>query len=363
VRVVILGATGNFGRRIALALQSESAIVLIAASRRGGDAASTARMSWAKLDIDNPDFPAALSALRPELVIHCVGPFQGQDYRVARATLQASAHYLDLADGRAFVAGFAKANDAEAVAADRLALSGASTLPALSAAVVDALSSRLDSLTSIEIAIAPAQRAPRGAATLEGVFGYLGKPFFWLREGRWVKAYGWQELERVVFDFGARWAAACDVPDLELLPQRYRSVRSVQFRAALELSVEHYALWFAAALRRAGMPLPMERWAVPLDRLASRLDRFGSACGGMLVTVGGVDAAGALRRLTWHITAPDNHGPEIPCMAAILLTRRIVRGEIRARGAHACMGFLTLADFEPELARWSMHTRIEEAPG
>jgi hypothetical protein len=47
-------------------------------------------------------------------------------------------------------------------------------------------------------------------------------------------------------------------------------------------------------------------------------------------------------------------------MAAILLARRIARGDVAERGAHACMTFLTLDDFEPEFARWNIRTRIED---
>jgi hypothetical protein len=64
----------------------------------------------------------------------------------------------------------------------------------------------------------------------------------------------------------------------------------------------------------------------------------------------------------WHITADNNRGPEIPCMAAILTARKLARGEITVTGAHPCMGFLDLADFEPEFARWGMTTVIEEHP-
>ena len=42
------------------------------------------------LDIDAADFGARLAELSPGLVIHCVGPFQGQDYRVAMAALAAA---------------------------------------------------------------------------------------------------------------------------------------------------------------------------------------------------------------------------------------------------------------------------------
>jgi hypothetical protein len=67
----------------------------------------------------------------------------------------------------------------------------------------------------------------------------------------------------------------------------------------------------------------------------------------------------SLRR-TWQLSAPALNGPEVPCMAAILLARRIARGALAVRGAHACMTYLTLDDFEPEFARWDIRTRIED---
>jgi hypothetical protein len=351
MRVVVIGGLGNFGARICRALEDSAGIEVIASSRSAG----------ARLDIGSDEFAGDLRKLTPGIVIHCAGPFQGQGYRVAAASLAAEAHYLDLADGRQFVARFREQNDASARAADRIALSGASTLPALSSAVIDSLRGRFRQIEQIHITIAPGQRAPRGGATLAGVFSYAGKPFKWLRKGKWSDAWGWQELCRIHIDgIGTRWAAACDVPDLELLPARYPCVQTVLFHAALELGVQHVALWCAAGLRRAGVPLPIESWAGPLDRVASWLDAFGSERGGMLVSVTGEKVDGGKARIEWHLVAEANHGPEIPCMAAILLARKLSRGEISERGAHPCMGFLTLPDFEPEFARWKMRTKFEE---
>jgi hypothetical protein len=360
MRTVVLGASGNFGARIVRALKGDRALELIAAGRtaKGGDAIDGSRT--AALDIRAADFATGLRALAPQLVIHCAGPFQGQDYHVARAALAAGAQYLDLADGREFVAGFAAGNSEAALAADRLAICGASTLPALSSAVIEALRESLVCIQDIEIAIAPGQRAPRGAATLEAVFSYLGRPFPWITNGRWERAWGWQELRRIQFDVGTRWTAACDVPDLALLPQHYAGVRTVTFRAALEVGTQHFALWLLAAMRRAGLPLAVERWAVGLDALASLLDVFGSDRGAMRVSIVGTGADGVRRRRTWQLSAEANHGPEIPCMASILLARKLARGELRACGAYPCIGFLSLADFEQEFARWAIRTRVEE---
>jgi hypothetical protein len=49
-------------------------------------------------------------------------------------------------------------------------------------------------------------------------------------------------------------------------------------------------------------------------------------------------------------------------MAAILLTRKIARGEVAARGAMPCVGLLTLNEFAPEFARWDMRASVEEHP-
>ncbi|MGH8631813.1 MAG: saccharopine dehydrogenase, partial [Burkholderiales bacterium] len=178
----------------------------------------------------------------------------------------------------------------------------------------------------------------------------------------WRDAWGWQELTRVRFEgLGLRWAAACDVPDLALFPQRYPDVKTVEFRAALELGIQQFALWIAAALRRAGLPLPVERMARPLRRAALLLDRFGTDRGGMLVSVTGIRADGSRGRVEWHLTAEANHGPEIPCMATTLLAGKLASGETAQRGALPCIGLLPLAEFESQFARWRISTGIEES--
>jgi saccharopine dehydrogenase-like NADP-dependent oxidoreductase len=356
MRAIVLGGMGNFGARICRALATDSAIECIAASR-----SAKAGPRNATLDLNAPDFAERLAALRPGLVIHCAGPFQGQDYRVAQAACAAGAHYIDLSDGRDFVAGFAAALDARAAAAGICAVSGASSVPGLSSAVVDRLACGFALIEEIQIAIAPGQQAPRGPATMQAVFSYAGAPIRCWRQGRWQEAHGWQDLRVLHFEgLGTRWAAACDVPDLALFPQRYAGVKTVEFRAALELKSQHAVLWAAAALRRIGLPLALARHADWLNRVSDRLlDRFGSPHGGMLVRVSGARPDGRSGVSTWTLLAPDGNGPEIPCMAALLLTKRLALGVLNTRGAIPCMGLLTLDDFKPYFAQWDMRTTIE----
>jgi hypothetical protein len=329
---------------------------VIATGRNARARPAGSKIEFARLDIDELGFASALKGLRPDLVIHCAGPFQSQDYRVALKALACGAHYIDLADGREFVAGFTAAVQSAAEEVGRLAVTGASTLPALSSAVIDSMQESDGGIRSIEIFIAPGQQAPRGVATMAAVLGYAGKPFRWWRDGAWQAAHGWQELKVEQFSFGRRLSAACDVPDLALLPARYRQVKTVTFRAALEVSVQHRALWLLAAVRRIGVPIPIAQWAGGLNRLGDGFNRFGSGAGGMKVRVTDMSS----RTREWELVAKDNHGPEIPCMAAVLLALKFRDGGLVGAGAKVCMGMISLQEFESEFARWNISTRMSE---
>ncbi|MDT4847588.1 hypothetical protein FQZ97_816500 [compost metagenome] len=155
-----------------------------------------------------------------------------------------------------------------------------------------------------------------------------------------------------------RRAALCDIPDLELFPSHYQVKESVMFRAALEVPLSQTAFAGLAALRRWGL-LPRPQALAPwLLRGAPLFDRWGSALGGMSVEVTGLDALGQPAQARWDIAADNDHGPEIPCMAAILLARRLARGNGPAPGAHTATGLLALDEFAPEFARWDMVTDI-----
>src|SRR5271169_1218490 len=109
MRVVVIGGLGNFGARICRRLGSESGIEVIASSRHAIGVSQSACFETARLDICSSAFASELQSLKPDLVVHCAGPFQGQDYRVALASLACGANYIDIADGREFVVGFASA--------------------------------------------------------------------------------------------------------------------------------------------------------------------------------------------------------------------------------------------------------------
>lgn len=366
--MLVLGGYGNFGARICRALSGDPSIELLIGGRDLSRALALANAvgggaQGIVIDLGAPGFAQALQALGVQLVIHSAGPFQQQDYAVAVAAAQAGAHYIDLADGRRFVCDFGGALDARFREIGRMAISGASTVPALSSAVVDHLCAGWQQIDAIDICIAPAQTAPRGQATLAAVLHYCGEPIDVWAQGRWQTQLGWTHPESVSFArMRPRKGALCDVPDLELFPQHYGVAQRVMFRAALEVGLAQRGLAMLAALRSTGLIARPTRLAGFLNSAARALDVWGTSTGGMVVRVDGIDATHRHVARAWHVTAANDHGPEIPCMASIQLARKLARGESMPTGAYACMGRLRLADFEPEFARWGMVTdTVDEA--
>jgi NAD(P)-dependent dehydrogenase (short-subunit alcohol dehydrogenase family) len=349
-RVLILGAYGFFGQRIAESLARTPGVELILAGRNADKATALAyqlglRAEQARaLDATDPKLGAMLRKLGVNTVLHTAGPFQGQQYHVARAAIEARSNYLDLADGRAFVAGISTL-DAAARAAGVCVFSGVSSLPALSAAVIDQHVTHFARLESIAIGISSGAKLP-GIATLRGVLGYCGKPFRVWENGAWALAHGW--MDRRTFGFpkpvGARLFGRCDVPDLELLPARYPTARTVSFHAGFVSETCHKALEWIASQVRQGRIKSALTFATPLYWVARRLEPMLPDRGGMFIRMHGPDDDGRPRTLTWQLLAYDNHGPHIPCGPSIAMVRKLARGEMPEPGARPCMGELTVKE-------------------
>lgn len=369
--IVVLGATGHFGKRIAQRIVNESNIRLIVTSREIGKVDLLAQdlagldpskeIQAAVLDQASADFESDLADLNPYIVIHTAGPYQRQDYRVAEACIACGSHYVDLADGRAFVDQFSRLNDL-AVRRAVLLVSGASTLPGLSSAVLNDFKSRFEKIEEIEISIAPAHETPRGMGTVSAVLSYCGKPFNVLENGEWLTRYGWQDLKSFRYpELGWRLGGACDVPDLRLFPKYQNEVKTVTFHASLEAKWEQIALWLMAWAVRLRIVSDWSRYARSFQRVSQRFTNLGSDRGGMHIRLRGLAQHGRPYAVTWYLTAYQNHGPEIPCTPALIIARRLASGQLKTRGAVPCIGLFTLADFDQEMSEYQVYWKIEES--
>ena len=203
MKILVLGGTGHFGERICRRLAGEPNTNLVITSRTQSTAQSLAselesihsgyKVSAESLDISSSTFKRDLENIAPDIVVHTAGPYQGQNYQVAEACIAIKSHYIDLADGREFVECFKQLNDA-AKQSDVLAVTGASTLPGLSSAVIDRFRHEFQSFHTVSSSIAPAHQTPRGPGTISAVLSYCGKPFPVLQNGEFITSHGWQDL-------------------------------------------------------------------------------------------------------------------------------------------------------------------------
>jgi saccharopine dehydrogenase-like NADP-dependent oxidoreductase len=362
--VLVLGGYGFFGGRICETLVGSPGIHLLIGGRDLAKAQAAANQlglnieQGIAIDAQAADLSQRLIALQVDTLIHTAGPFQGQDYAVARAAITAGANYIDLADGRDFVAGITELDE---LARERgvFVTSGASSLPALSSAVVDRYLHRFARLDSINSGIGSGARAP-GLATMKGVFGYCGKPFQQLKAGRWQATYGWLDLQRYRFPkpIGARYLGSCDVPDLVLFPKRYTSVQTVTFHAGFASAPGHLFVWAASQLVRFGLLSSLAQWVTPLHKISQWLEPFVSDKGGMFVQLKGIATDDQPLALVWHLVAAQNQGPHIPCGASIALAQKLTRGEALPHGAMPCMGLLSVEEYLAALSEFD----VQELP-
>ncbi len=353
-KVLILGGYGNFGQRIATRLVKAGITVIIAGRNKEKAEALATKLNAEAAAFDvNKELDSQLKALKPKVVINTCGPFQKTNYSVAKTCIENGVHYIDLADGRDFVNGIS-ALDAEAKANNVLAVSGASTVPGLSSAVLEKFKDEFLEISSLVYGITPGQKASRGLATTQGILTYLGKPLKAVAGNK--TRYGWQDIYRQEYPvLGKRWMANCDIPDLDLFPQRY-GIKFIQFSAGMENTFLHLSIWAVSWLKRLGWPVKLENYADTLLRLSHLFDIFGTADGGMHVIIQGKNKQGQPLTRKWFIIAKNGDGPQIPCVPAIILAKKIISGEFTSTGAIPCMGLVDLKDYMEELKEFEIES-------
>lgn len=350
LRVLILGATGVFGSRMVerIARESGFSLILAARNRLKLEALAARYCPDAGIRVIDRDQIQPGDAVDADVIVDMAGPFQNSGVGVIRAAVSARVHYVDLADGRDFVARIGQFDEA-AREAGLVVVSGASSIPALSHAVIDRLTTGWQRIDLIKVGIFPGNRAPRGLAVVQSILSYAGKPVRVFRDGRWQQLPGWGVTHRwLLKGVGNRWASICDTPDQDLLVARYHPTKSAEFFAGVELSVMHLGLALLCLPVRLGLIRSLYPAAKFLLRIAVWLRPFGSDRGGMAVIVSGIDSAGLAAQRVWQLEATGEAGPYVPVLPCLAMLRRLRDGVPMKPGAYACAGLLTLDEMDAD---------------
>jgi saccharopine dehydrogenase-like NADP-dependent oxidoreductase len=361
--VIVVGASGVFGRRLVEQLVACGVSSLVLAGRRV-DTLKALKLAIAPLaevlvlDRLKPE-PDGLIRCRGGVLIDAAGPFQNSGMQLIEACIAAGVNYIDLADARDFVTRVPSL-DAQAKAAGVFVISGASTTPALSHAVIEHFTEGWQSIHSIFVGITPGNRAPRGEAVVRAILSYAGAPFTMFANGGWREVTGWSGNERrAIPGIGSRNFVHCETPDQDLLVQRFQPKASAVFKAGLELGIMHHGLRVLAWLRSIRVLNNLVTLTPALLIAANVLKIFGTDKGGMLVEVKGKDATGKPSIAVWSLLAEQGVGPNVPGMPALAL---VLKRDKLKPGARAAAGEVALAEVLPHFARLGIITSRRITP-
>ncbi|HZQ00454.1 MAG TPA: DUF4166 domain-containing protein [Reyranella sp.] len=372
--VLIVGGYGTFGGRLVELLESESRLSLIVAGRSLdraktyclGRSHAKATLVPAVFDRDG-EVAAELIRLQPDILVDASGPFQAYGaapYRLVEACIRTRTNYLDLADGSDFVDGIG-AFDVEATRAGVWILSGVSSFPVLTAAVVRSISRDMARVDAIHGGIAPSPFAGVGLNVVRAIAGYAGQRVKLKRNGRFVTGCPLTENMRFTISPPGKMPlhdtlfSLVDVPDLRALNDLWPDARTVWMGAGPVPEILHRALIALAWLVRLGV-VPSLSPLARLFHLASNRLTWGEHRGGMFVRVRGTSPTGEPVERIWHMVAEGDDGPLIPSMAVEALVRRALDGKTPLPGARASLRELELEDYQALFASRTIYTGVSE---
>lgn len=355
-RIMLVGATGFFGARLAGHLARIDDIELLVTSRtlaRAEALASKVRNTSTIIPIafDRNDRDAAdkIRQIKPWLVIDASGPFQSASYELAQTAIAAGAHWIDLADAQDYLLGFAEALDESARRVGVTAYAGASSTPALSTAVVADLTKSWRRTDTIDITIAPAGNADVGQAVISAILHYAGIPIATFRDGSPTTVIGWGNVKRCrMQELGSRYLSPVETVDAILMPRRFDVASRVAFYAALDSRLEQFGMVMLANLKKRRLLKSLFHLAPWLQRARRLTRRFASDRGGMTVTCNGIDANGKAATAQWRLIAKQGTGPHVPVLPALALTRRLLKDDA-APGARTACEDLDVGEIENEM--------------
>jgi hypothetical protein len=300
--------------------------------------------------LNRKDIALALAEQSIDLVVDASGPFQNygvNQYQVIEACIETRVSYLDFADAADFVFGISQF-DEQAQQAGIFILSGVSSFPVLTAAVLREIAKSMD-IVSVEGGIAPSPYAGIGLNVMRAVIGYAGTPVKLTREGRKDHGVGLAESRRYTIAVPGELPlrnlrfSLVDVPDLQVIPPEYKALRDIWMGAGPVPEILHRILNLLAKTRsKLGLPS-----LTPLSRFfyfVLNLMKFGEHRGGMYVHACGIRNGLRVER-SWHLIADGDDGPFIPSMAIEAIIRKMLRGEYPLPGARAATRALDLTDY------------------
>ncbi len=320
--IAVFGGYGTFGAHASRAL-ADVGLPLRIAGRDG----ERARIFAAGLgeghegiaaDANDPASCAhALAGVR--VAVSCAGPFSALSMALPESCLAAGAHYVDIADDRAWHARL-RSWDGRFRERNLTAAVGCSSLPGISGALAVLAAKRLPAVERIRVTLFIGNRNPKGEAAVRSAAAQLGK-IFPAPQGL-LRGLAGREVVDLPPPFGARAVHDWESPELDLFP-RLLGAGEVRVKVGFE---SHLANTSAAVLGRLGPRLggALLGAFTPVARV---LSRFGHSGGFVKVELWAPDGTAVSAAL-----GGARDGQRMAALPAAFVTQSLYEETVESRG-------------------------------
>jgi hypothetical protein len=120
----------------------------------------------------------------------------------------------------------------------------------------------------------------------------------------------------------------------------------------------HVGTWLLSWIVRLGFVKSLSTHAQLLLRLSFLFDPLGSDRSGFHMFLRGIDLNGRPAEIRIFMIARQVHGPNIPCLPAIILARRIAAGQRLAAGARPCLDLIDLDELLTAMENLDITTSV-----
>lgn len=344
MRALVLGAYGHHGRLICQKLTQIPGVTVVGAGKRHDRLSALANdfdIDTVMVDWRDKDLSSVLTENEIDLVIHAAGPFQGQDYSVAQACIDAGCYYLDIADNRDFVSGIQVLDD-QALNANVLVASGMGLLT-LTDAIVEYMQSEVKIINHLDIGYTGSGKIP-GLASVQASLAYCGQPISLIDEGKRTEVRGLANSATHHFghQFMSRELVNIDGPELEFLTAKY-CLKSISLKGAYGERGPKIMSCIANLVARGWIKNPMGLTG-KLMKAGKLLERFGDKKGGIFVEIEGRDGNDQVIERTYEIHASNGKFDELKVSSIAAIVRRLMVDFVPEPGAYPGLGLIRLED-------------------
>jgi saccharopine dehydrogenase-like NADP-dependent oxidoreductase len=349
-KIIILGGYGAVGSRICTAIAHIPYAECVIAGRnprRARRLAKTISASTLRIDIEN-EAQVEQELAGAFLVVNAAAPFQRQSMAVPQFCAKAGIHYIDLADDRSYVSEVLRLN-AQAKRSNCLLVTGASSMPALAAVLVDSLTHYFDKISEIRTYLVGGNKVPFGRASVFSLLSKIGGTTRCKIRGRWVEPYCWSEVRKVNFPppLGKRRTYIYDVPAPDHFSRAY-DAQSASFRMGFQSQLFNRGLGFLGWLRRIGLLKQLSRYSGLLRAITQRFRRTGAAGFAIQVQVEGTQGE---REVSHAATLVETNSASMGITTSIVVTliKRWAENGVTDTGAVTAIGLVSLDDIKSGL--------------